>query len=118
MRPVCYASFWLVCMLSTHGAPNFDLVGFASLHGLGQNGTTGGSGGQHVQASSLADFVRYCETNVTLLVEVMYDIDCSPLANNSGGFPIDYPVGEILVNSNKTIYSRNGATIRRATLRI
>ncbi|HZO85334.1 MAG TPA: hypothetical protein VFC26_08985, partial [Verrucomicrobiae bacterium] len=93
-------------------------MGFASLNGLGQNGTTGGSGGQQVQVSSLADFVRYCETNATLLVEVMNDIDCSPLANNSGGFPIDYPVGEILINSNKTIYSRNGATIRRATLRV
>jgi pectate lyase len=99
-------------------APNFDLQGFATMNILGQNGTTGGSGGQRVHVSGLADFVQYCQTNAPMIVEVMNDIDCSPLANNSGGFPVDYPVGEILVNSNKTIYSRNGATIRRGTLRI
>src|SRR6185503_14519218 len=107
------------CALPSAGAAaNFDLVGFATLSGLGQNGTTGGSGGQHVQVLTLQEFVKYCETNATLLVEVMNDIDCSPLANASGGFPPEYPTGEILVNSNKTIYSKYGAAIRRGTLRI
>lgn len=110
----------LICAmaLTAAAAPNFDLVGFATLNATGQNGTSGGAGGARVQVSTLADFVRYCETNATLMVEVMNDIDCSSMANNSGGFPANYPVGEILVNSNKTIYSRNGATIRRGTLRI
>jgi pectate lyase len=107
-----------MCAFSTNAAPNFDLVGFASLNALGQNGTSGGADGAHVQVSTLADFVRYLETNVALRVEILNDIDCSPLANNSGGFPSSYPVGEILVNSNKTIYSKNGATIRRGMLRI
>src|SRR4026207_362377 len=95
------------------GTPNFELVGFATLNASGQDGPYGGSGGTHVQVSTLQDFVKYCETNSPMLVEVMTNIDCSALANHSGGFPGDYPVGEILVNSNKTIYSRNGATIRR-----
>lgn len=112
-------SLWLCCVLpAAAAAPNFDLAGFATLNGLGQNGTTGGSGGQHVQVSSLADFVHYAQTNQTLMIELMNDIDCSSLANANGGFPPNYPVGEILVNSNKTIYSRSSATIRRGMLRI
>ncbi len=102
----------------TTAAPSFDLVGFASLNALGQNGTTGGADGDHVQVSTLPELVRYLETNVTLRVELMNDIDCSSLANANGGFPASYPVGEILVNSNKTVYSKNGATVRRGMLRV
>lgn len=88
------------------------------MDGLGRNGTAGGAGGQHVRVSTLADLVRHLESNQTLRVEVLNDIDLSPLANANGGFPSDYPTGEILVNSHKTIYSKNGATLRRGTLRI
>jgi len=98
--------------------PNFDLVGFAALNALGQNGTTGGASGPRVQVSTLTDFVRYAQTNVPLRIELLNDIDCSSLSNASAGFPANYPVGEILVNSNKTIYSRNSSTIRRGSLRI
>src|SRR5688572_8904845 len=104
--------------LTGHAAPNFDLVGFATLNAMGQNGTTGGAGGEHVQVFTLAELVRYSETNRTLHVEIMNDIDCSSLSNAAAGYPPDYPTGEILVNSNKTIYSKHGATIRRGTLRI
>src|SRR5688572_9533724 len=107
-----------LCAVSFAAVPDFSPMGFATLDRLGQNGTSGGVGGAHVQVSTLEDFVKFSQTNTTLLLEVMNDIDCSALANNSGGFPANYPVGEILVNSNKTIYSRNGATIRRGTLRI
>jgi pectate lyase len=99
-------------------APNFDLVGFAAVNGFGHNTTTGGADGAHVQVSTLPELVRYLQTNSTLRVEIMNDIDLSPLANASGGFPPDYPTGEIVVNSNKTIYSENSAVIRRGTLRI
>jgi pectate lyase len=110
----------LICLaaLSATGAPRYDLVGFATLNSMGQNGTTGGGGGEHVQVSTLADFVRHAQTNTPLRVEVMNDIDLSPLANANQGFPVNYPVGEVLVNSNKTIYSKNGAAIRRGSLRI
>jgi pectate lyase len=83
-----------------------------------QSGTTGGSGGAHVQVAALDELVRHLGTNTTLLVEVMNDIDLSPLANASQGFPPEYPTGEVLVNSNKTLYSKNGSAIRRGTLRI
>jgi pectate lyase len=99
-------------------APDYRLLGFATMNGLGQNGTVGGAGGAHVQVATLNELVRYAQTNTTLLVEVMNDIDLSPLANASQGFPANYPTGEILVNSNKTIYSKNGSTIRRGSFRI
>ena len=100
------------------GAPGFGLAGFASLNAMGQNGTTGGSGGPRVQVTTLAELVHYSQTNTPLMVEVMNDIDLSPLANASQGFPTNYPTGEILVNSNKTLYSKYGAAIRRGSLRI
>jgi pectate lyase len=109
---------WVSLSAGRAAVPNFDLVGFAALDGMGQNGTTGGAGGTHVQVSTLADLVRYLETNTTFRVEIMGDIDLSPLRNATQGFPPEYPTGEILVNSNKTIYSKGGATLRRGTLRI
>jgi pectate lyase len=116
---VVFAAICFVCLPQRSlAAPNFDLVGFATLNGLGQNGTTGGAGGAHVQVLTLADLVKYLQTNTTLRVEILNDIDLSPLANATLGFPTNYPTGEILVNSNKTIYSKNGSAIRRGTLRI
>jgi pectate lyase len=111
------AALWLL-RGSAVGAPDFGLVGFATMSGMGQDGTTGGAGGAHVQVSTLEELVRYAQTNVALRVEVVNDLDLSPLANANQGFPANYPVGEILVNSNKTIYSKNGAVIRRGSLRI
>ena len=93
-------------------------MGFASLNALGQNGASGGAVGPHVQVATLPDLVRYLETNAPLRIELLNDIDLSPLANASGGYPASYPTGEILVNSNKTVYSNHGATIRRGMLRI
>jgi pectate lyase len=106
--------------------PNFDLVGFATLDGFstfGYNqsqigGVSGGAGGLHVQVSTVTSFVNNLQSNATLMVEVMTNLDLSVLANNSGGFPAGYPTGEILVHSNKTIYSKNGSTISRGTLRM
>ena len=59
------------------GPPNFDLVGFATVNGLGRNGTTGGAGGEHVHVSALADLARHLESNQTLMVEILNDIDLS-----------------------------------------
>jgi pectate lyase len=106
--------------------PNFDLVGFATLDGFnsfGYNqqkggGVTGGGGGMHVQVWTVTNLVSNLQSNATLMVEIMTNLDLSVLANNSGGFPAGYPTGEILVRSNKTIYSQNGSTISRGTLRL
>jgi pectate lyase len=71
-----------------------------------------------VQVTTLAQLVSFLESTTPYEVEIMNDIDMSPLANHSGGFPSSYPTGEILVRSHKTIYSRNGFTLRRSSLRI
>lgn len=109
-----------VCLAATRlfAAPDYQLTGFATLTGLGRNGTTGGSGGARVQVSTLSDLVKYAQTNITYVIEILNDIDLSSLANANAGFPTNYPTGELLVNSNKTIYSKNGATIHRGTFRI
>ncbi|HXG48062.1 MAG TPA: hypothetical protein VNO52_10595, partial [Methylomirabilota bacterium] len=100
------------------GAPAFDLVGFAGLASAGQSGTTGGAAGPHVRVATLGDLVHYAQTNRPFRIEIAADIDLSPLANAQAGFPPEYPTGEILVNSNKTLYSRTGVTLRRGSLRI
>jgi len=105
-------------------APDFSLVGFAALDGFASNGTlqsggtTGGAGGPLVIASNLASFKAHLESTNVYRVLVISNIDLSSLANHSGGFPAEYPTGEILVRSHKTIYSTNGATISRGTLRM
>jgi len=111
---------FLACLAGSvaGAAPDFGLAGFASLNALGQNGTTGGAGGPRVQVTRLAEFVHYAQTNAPFRVEVMNDLDLSPLANANQGFPTNYPTGEVLVNSNKTIYSKNGSALRRGSLRI
>lgn len=104
--------------------PHFDLVGFAALDGFVGNGTflpggtTGGAGGARVQVSTLADLKTHLESTATVIIEVMNDIDLSSLDNHGGGNPADYPTGEIFLRSNKTLFSRHGATIRGGTLRI
>lgn len=104
--------------------PSFALAGFAALDGFSNNGTwqpggtTGGTGGAHVQVTTVAQLVTYLESTTPYVVEIMNDLDLSTLANHSGGFPGSYPTGEILVRSHKTIFSKNGSTIRRGTLRI
>jgi pectate lyase len=117
VRAALLAALWLL-RGNVLAAPGYGLVGFASLNGMGQNGTTGGAGGPHVRVFTLNELVRYAQTNVALRIEVANDIDLSPLANANQGFPANFPTGEILVNSNKTIYSKNGSAIRRGSLRI
>jgi pectate lyase len=107
------------------GAPDFSMIGFATLSGFSSNGTfqaggtTGGNAGPIVIVSNVTWLVNYAEkSNMALRILIVSNIDCSTLANHHGGFPAGYPTGEILVSSNKTIYSTNGATISRGTLRI
>lgn len=104
--------------------PDFSLVGFAALDGFASNntlqvgGTTGGAAGPLVVASNLASLKAYLESTNVYRVLIVSNIDLSSLSNHSGGFPAGYPTGEILVRSHKTIYSTNGATISRGTLRL
>ena len=118
------SSFATLTVNPASAAPDFSLVGFAALTGFVSNdtfqagGTTGGTGGPLVLVSNVTDLVKYLETNATFRVQIQNDISLSNLANHHGGFPAGYPTGEILVNSNKTIFSTNGSTISRGTFRI
>ncbi len=103
--------------------PDFSLVGFATLDGFATNntllvgGTTGGAAGPVVVASNLTWLVNFAQrSNIPLRVLITADIDCSSLNNNNPA--PGYATGRIDINNNKTIYSTNGATIRRGTLRI
>ncbi len=104
--------------------PDFSLVGFAALDGFASNGTwqaggtTGGAGGALVLASNVASFQALVESAEVYRVLVISNLDLSVLANHTGGFPAGFPTGEILVRSHKTIFSTNGATISRGSLRI
>jgi pectate lyase len=104
-------------------APDFSLIGFATLAGFATNstllagGTTGGTVGPVVVASNLTWLVNYAQrSNQPLRVLITADIDCSSLNNNNSA--PGYLTGRVNVNSDKTIYSTNGATISRGTLNI
>jgi pectate lyase len=104
--------------------PDFSLAGFAAMDGFVSNGTwqaggtTGGAGGALVLASNAASFQALLESADVHRVLVISNLDLSVLANHSGGFPAGFPTGEILVRSHKTVFSTNGATISRGSLRI
>ncbi|GAA2911758.1 pectate trisaccharide-lyase [Streptosporangium fragile] len=45
-------------------------IGFASVNALGQNGTTGGLGGQTVTATNATEFLEYIDSKETLVIRV------------------------------------------------
>jgi pectate lyase len=49
---------------------NFDLVGFAAVNALGQNGTTGGEGGQIVTVTTAGEFLRYINHPDPYIIQV------------------------------------------------
>jgi len=112
----------LLCLSPLRAAdsrPNFDLIGFATLEGHGQKGTSGGQGGEHRQVRTLPELVAALKDNTPRLVELLDDVDLSPLTNSAAGSPPEFPTGRIFVGSNKTLFSRGvGAVIRRGTLEI
>ena len=119
------SAFATLTVNPSNAAPDFSMIGFATLSGFASNGTfqaggtTGGNAGPIVIVTNVTWLVNYAEkSNMALRILIVSNIDCSSLANHHGGFPAGYPTGEILVSSNKTIYSTNGATISRGTLRI
>jgi len=81
----------LACLLlgtpSFSAAPNFDLVGFATQNG----GTTGGTGGTTVTASTYADLKKYAESADRLVILVK-----GTITNGAAG-------GQIRVKANKSI---------------
>lgn len=66
-------------------------VGFASLNALGQNGTTGGTGGKTVTVSNQKDLETYAASSSPYIIRVQGTIKITPFGK------------EITVASNKTI---------------
>ena len=76
--------------IAAFSAPDFSLIGFASLNGFSGDGTlltggtTGGAAGPIVVASNVTWLVNYAQrSNMTLRVLLTADIDCSPLSYNN-----------------------------------
>ena len=117
-RLVCSGAVLALCSLAGLGAPDYSLVGFATLNGFSTNfvagGTSGGAGGAHVQVWNPTNLLNYLQrSNMPLVVEIMTNIDLGvPGLTNGMTQPTNSPflVGRININSNKTVYSKNGNT--------
>ena len=104
LRPLLAA---LLLAGTLHAAPNFGMMGFATVDG----GTTGGAGGAVVTPTTLAELKRYAEDKTTPYViritkefntGVAVKIDASGAINSSGSISTTY--GDIIrLGSNKTL---------------
>ncbi|NEE01542.1 pectinesterase family protein [Phytoactinopolyspora halotolerans] len=56
-------------------------VGFASLEALGQDGTTGGAGGERVTVRNQEELVRYAEAEEPYIIQVAGTVDLEPLGH-------------------------------------
>ncbi len=118
----------------SNNTPDFSMIGFATLPGYPTNldgsasgtylpgGTTGGAAGSNVQVWTASDFAKHVQTNSSpLMVEVMTNIDLG-IASLSGDIAqptySNFIAARVLVNNNKTIYSRNGSTLSHGTLQL
>jgi pectate lyase len=114
---VVMLAFAGVGTLTNAAQPKFDLVGFATVAGLGRPGTTGGSGGAHLQVTNATGLQSALENDTPALVELLNDIDLSALANQNS--PTNFQTGVIRVGSHKTVFSRGaGVAVRRGSLLI
>ena len=108
-------------------APSFEQVGFSTLHAYGQNGTTGGGTNAPVVVRTAKEFQSACErleikdkkvrAVTPRVVLVAADLDLGELANVTGN-STGKPVGIVRVLSDTTIYSTNGATLKRGTIEL
>ena len=107
-------------------APDFRLMGFATVHGYGMEGTTGGGEIQPTVVRTAQDFRTAVERldiadkklrdKSPRVVLVAADIDLGELANEKPGAELR-SVGKVRVPSHTTIYSTGeGKTIRRGGL--
>ena len=109
------------------GAPDFSMIGFATLSGFSSNGTlqaggtTGGAGGIHVQVWTALELANHLQSNATLVIQVMTNIDLG-IASLAAGITqptySNFLAAEVLVRSHKTLYSTNGSTLSHGTLRM
>ncbi len=109
------------------GAPDFSITGFATLSGFSSNGTlraggtTGGAGGIHVQVWTALELANHLQSNATLIIQVMTNIDLG-IASLAAGITqptySNFLAAEVLVRSHKTLYSTNGSTLSHGTLRM
>ncbi len=112
---------------STNAEPDFTMTGFATLSGFSSNGTlraggtTGGAGGIHVQVWTALELANHLQSNATLVIQVMTNIDLG-IASLAAGITqptySNFLAAEVLVRSHKTLYSTNGFTLSHGTLRM
>lgn len=84
-------SFILVLFISIVSLADTGPVGWASVNALGQDGTTGGAGGEVITVNNMTDLFLYCQSTDTLIIQIEGPILITPKGRH------------IAVRSNKTI---------------
>ena len=107
--------------------PSFEQIGFSTLNAYGQNGTTGGGTNAPAVVRTAKEFQSACErleikdkavrAQTPRVVLVADDIDLGELSNVTGN-STGMKVGIVRVQPHTTIYSTNGATLKRGTIEI
>lgn len=108
-------------------APDFAQVGFSTLAAYGQTNTAGGGTNTPVVVRTTKEFQSACERLeikdkhvrevAPRVILVANDLDLGELSNVTGS-STGKPVGIVRVQSHTTIFSTNGATIKRGTLEL
>ena len=121
------AASFSVHAADTNGAPSFEQVGFSTLDAYGQHGTTGGGTNAPVVVRTAKEFQSACErleikdkkirAVTPRVVLVANDIDLGELANVTGN-STGMNVGIVRPLSDTTIFSTNGATLKRGTIEL
>lgn len=120
--------FALLAPASIHAAaPSFEQLGFSTVTAYGLSGTTGGGDVKPTIVRTVREFQTACERldlkdkklrdHSPRVVLVATNLDLGELANVTGN-STGKSVGIVRVRPNTTIYSTDGATIRRGTIEV
>jgi pectate lyase len=118
----------LAGIVHLHAAtPSFEQIGFSTVAAYGLSGTTGGGDAKPTVVRTVKEFQIACERldlknknlrdHTPRVVLVATNLDLGELANVTGN-STGKSVGIVRVRPNTTIYSTDGATIRRGTIEV
>ncbi len=108
-----------VCQVPPVRADQAAPVGFATVNALGQNGTTGGAGGQVVTVTTADRLSFYASRDTPYVIQVQGEISASSISLHDNKTVIgigDKPAihGQVYVNQHKNVIIRNLSFSRSA----